>query len=349
MSVGEDGRARIWNVARGTCLHELPVDAEGADRWVGRAAARGRWGAERARVGAVVMPSWRCWAGRPGEPPAPPADPPGPATPTPPAAPQGGRARPLRHAPDRGARRPLVRLRRGAPDQPVHAWRQRLDAARQARAGAHGQHGGWDGGWVGGWAAAAACPADAMRSRTACRRPAGARAPEGPPLACRSQPSRVAPHAPPALPRPAQVESLRFDAGGSLLATYNGGVSYWNFAQRGEEEKQELPLPAPGAVLCGDVKPGACVRAPGAAVAASGGGGCARGAGWRWAACSGAVLPLSAASRLPPSVGQPCRRQLHRRRVSKALEVWVCRRQGMLWRAPPCHGHSKRRMAVATH
>ncbi|PSC71527.1 WD-40 repeat [Micractinium conductrix] len=31
-SVGEDGTARIWNVARGTCVHELSVDAEGADR-----------------------------------------------------------------------------------------------------------------------------------------------------------------------------------------------------------------------------------------------------------------------------------------------------------------------------
>ena len=31
-SVGEDGCARLWNVARGSCLHELAVDAEGADR-----------------------------------------------------------------------------------------------------------------------------------------------------------------------------------------------------------------------------------------------------------------------------------------------------------------------------
>jgi WD40 repeat protein len=35
-SVGEDGRARLWNVARATCLHELAVDAEGADRRVCR-------------------------------------------------------------------------------------------------------------------------------------------------------------------------------------------------------------------------------------------------------------------------------------------------------------------------
>lgn len=32
VSVGEDGCARLWNVARAACLHELPVDAEGADR-----------------------------------------------------------------------------------------------------------------------------------------------------------------------------------------------------------------------------------------------------------------------------------------------------------------------------
>jgi WD40 repeat protein len=31
-SVGEDGTARVWNLARATCLHELTVDAEGADR-----------------------------------------------------------------------------------------------------------------------------------------------------------------------------------------------------------------------------------------------------------------------------------------------------------------------------
>ena len=39
VSVGEDGAARLWNVARATCQHELPVDAEGADRWAG-------WGGE---------------------------------------------------------------------------------------------------------------------------------------------------------------------------------------------------------------------------------------------------------------------------------------------------------------
>lgn len=32
VSVGEDGRARLWNVVRAACLHELPVDAEAADR-----------------------------------------------------------------------------------------------------------------------------------------------------------------------------------------------------------------------------------------------------------------------------------------------------------------------------
>lgn len=34
VSVGEDGVARLWNVARATCLHELRVDAEGGDRRV---------------------------------------------------------------------------------------------------------------------------------------------------------------------------------------------------------------------------------------------------------------------------------------------------------------------------
>ena len=33
VSVGEDGKARLWNVARASCVHELAVDAEGADRW----------------------------------------------------------------------------------------------------------------------------------------------------------------------------------------------------------------------------------------------------------------------------------------------------------------------------
>lgn len=52
-----------------------------------------------------------------------------------------------------------------------------------------------------------------------------------------------------------QVESLRYDGRGNLLATYNNGCSYWKLAERSEGEKQELPLPAPGAMLCGDVKP----------------------------------------------------------------------------------------------
>ena len=68
---------------------------------------------------------------------------------------------------------------------------------------------------------------------------------------------------PPSPPWP-QVESLRFDRRGNLLATYNGGLSYWNFERgRGAEggggeaaqEKQELPLPYAGACLCGDVTP----------------------------------------------------------------------------------------------
>jgi len=53
-----------------------------------------------------------------------------------------------------------------------------------------------------------------------------------------------------------QVESLRYDRRGNLLATYNGGISYWNF-ERGEGGKQELALPYAGACLCGDVTPGA--------------------------------------------------------------------------------------------
>lgn len=51
------------------------------------------------------------------------------------------------------------------------------------------------------------------------------------------------------------MESLRFDRHSNLLATYNGGVSYWRF-DRKEEEKQELSLPYAGACLCGDVTPG---------------------------------------------------------------------------------------------
>lgn len=61
-------------------------------------------------------------------------------------------------------------------------------------------------------------------------------------------------------PLPSTIESLRYDRRGNLLATYNGGVSFWNLCSRGEEEKQELPLPAPGAMLCGDVTPGAPAR-----------------------------------------------------------------------------------------
>lgn len=73
-----------------------------------------------------------------------------------------------------------------------------------------------------------------------------------------------------------QVESLRFDRHGNLLATYNGGVSYWRF-DRSQEEKQELALPYAGACLCGDVTPG------GRALAASQGG---RGGGRAGAACT---------------------------------------------------------------
>ena len=51
------------------------------------------------------------------------------------------------------------------------------------------------------------------------------------------------------------MESLRYDRRGNLLATYNGGVSYWNFERR-EEDKQELALPYSGACICGDVTPG---------------------------------------------------------------------------------------------
>lgn len=67
-----------------------------------------------------------------------------------------------------------------------------------------------------------------------------------------------------------QIESLRYDRRGNLLATYNGGVSYWNFAARAGEEKQELPLPAPGAMLCGDVTPGATRSRLGPRCASSG-------------------------------------------------------------------------------
>ncbi|KAI7840354.1 hypothetical protein COHA_005900 [Chlorella ohadii] len=133
-SVGEDGCARLWNVARGSCLHELAVDAEGADR-------AGQWGHSVNHL--TVAPgakSFACAAGR------------------------------------------LVTIFTLG------------SSAQQAPS----------------------------------KRVLG--------------------------PLESTIESLRFDRRGNLLATYNNGVSYWDFT-RTLDEKQELPLPAPGAMLCGDVTP----------------------------------------------------------------------------------------------
>lgn len=32
VSCGEDGKARVWNIGRQTCLHELAIDAVEADK-----------------------------------------------------------------------------------------------------------------------------------------------------------------------------------------------------------------------------------------------------------------------------------------------------------------------------
>jgi WD40 repeat protein len=54
--------------------------------------------------------------------------------------------------------------------------------------------------------------------------------------------------------RPTQVESLRYDRRGRLLASYNGGVSLWDLT-RPADAKRELALPYPGACLCADATP----------------------------------------------------------------------------------------------
>ncbi|KAL4457845.1 hypothetical protein ABPG75_012710 [Micractinium tetrahymenae] len=134
VSVGEDGAARVWNVARAACLHELPVDAEGADRTRGGHSVNHLAAAPGGKA-------FACAAGR------------------------------------------LVTI-------------FTLGASAQA------------------------APSKKVLG-----------------------------------PMESTVESLRFDRHGNLLATYNGGVSYWRF-DRTEEEKRELALPYAGACLCGDVTPG---------------------------------------------------------------------------------------------
>jgi hypothetical protein len=52
---------------------------------------------------------------------------------------------------------------------------------------------------------------------------------------------------------PSTVESLRYDARGNLLASYYGGVTFWNFAERGSEQAQALDLQYMGACLAADV------------------------------------------------------------------------------------------------
>ncbi|PRW55973.1 WD40 subgroup [Chlorella sorokiniana] len=133
VSVGEDGTARLWNVARAACLHEMPVDAEGADR----AGQRGH--CVNHLTIAPGAKSFACAAGR------------------------------------------LVTI-------------FTLGSTAQ---------------------------------QPPSKRVLG--------------------------PLESTVESLRFDRRGNLLATYNNGVSYWDFTR--SQDEQELPLPAPGAMLCGDVTP----------------------------------------------------------------------------------------------
>lgn len=134
VSVGEDGKARMWNVVRATCQHELTVDAEGADRT----------GSGHSVTHLTVAPDGKAFACSAGK---------------------------------------LITIFRlgGSPQE---------------------------------------APAKRVLG-----------------------------------PMESTVESLRYDRGGNLLATYNGGVSYWQLADRVGEDKQELPLPYNGACLCGDVTP----------------------------------------------------------------------------------------------
>ncbi|KAI3436773.1 hypothetical protein D9Q98_006185 [Chlorella vulgaris] len=131
-SVGEDGTARVWNLARATCLHELTVDAEGADR-------TGRGHSVNHLTVAPGAAAFACAAGK------------------------------------------LISV-------------YRLGATPQ---------------------------------QATTKRVLG--------------------------PVEGTVESLRYDRRGNLLATYNGGVTYWDFRK---DEQQELALPHSSACLSGDVNPG---------------------------------------------------------------------------------------------
>eukprot|EP00887_Chlorella_sp_A99_P001420 scaffold8.g1420.t1 len=57
-------------------------------------------------------------------------------------------------------------------------------------------------------------------------------------------------------PLPGTVESLRFDRHGNLLASYYGGLTYWDL-RRSEAEGQGLDLPYPANCLSADVSPDA--------------------------------------------------------------------------------------------
>lgn len=62
----------------------------------------------------------------------------------------------------------------------------------------------------------------------------------------------AAPAARPLPPLSGPVESLRFDCHGSLLASFYGGIVYWDL-RRPEEEGQELELAYPANCLAADV------------------------------------------------------------------------------------------------
>ena len=122
-----------------------------------------------------------------------------------------------------------------------------------------------------------------------------------------ANPAAIHTPSPPPPATPHQVESLRYDRRGNLLATYNGGVSYWNFERR-EEEKQELALPYSGACICGDVTPGGWVP-EGMQAGVGGTVGGSVGGGLRWQERGAPVCPpvpaCIALRKVPSSVDYP--------------------------------------------
>lgn len=275
-SVGEDGSARVWNVARAACLHQLPVDADGADRWAGgcgapacgcaacrlsggqpgaglpclaSAASRGQ-----ARRG-VAAAGWGCGQGS--------------AVVhhlhlTPHWSPAAVRCRTgsghsvghLTGAPGAksfacSAGRLVTIFTLGASPQQQPS--RRVLGPLDSTVGGAGREQG-ERRHAAGSLGRMLCLGRtfAYVHGQGCARPACH-------TACQARTWLTAARS--------QVESLRFDRRGNLLATYNGGVSYWNFERR-EEDKQELGLPHSGACLCGDVTPGAPRAAPPAPAAA---------------------------------------------------------------------------------